>query len=129
MQLMMRPCVRVCMEAFVRAWKRASTSTFAYARGWRIKTATKQKKQKQNKTFLARCVRILDIPKTLSKNTASEKRCCASLTFLFVGKCLLNARTFITLITLISADKNFRRTKFSAPSQIFDSLFRRNFVR
>ena len=79
---MMPACVRVCMEASGRAWKRACTSRFAYVRGWRIKTATQQKKKKQNKTFLARRVQTLNIPKTLSKNTASDERCYASLSLL-----------------------------------------------
>ena len=40
------------------------------------------KNKKQNKTFLARRVYTLDIPKTLFENTASDKRCCASLKIL-----------------------------------------------
>ena len=37
------------------------------------------KNKNKNKTFLALCVHIFDIPKTLSENTASGERCYASL--------------------------------------------------
>ena len=88
---MMRPCVRVCMEAFVRAWKRASTSTFAYARGWRIKTATKQKTSK-NKTK--------DSENTFQKHSERQKVLrVLQLEHLDVSVCLVDCRKDTTTTT------------------------------
>ena len=71
-------CVRPCVHESLRACVEACVHLNVCLRSW-LEDLNNSTSKNKNKTFLAPCVHILDIPKTLSENKASGEKCYASL--------------------------------------------------